>query len=198
MWLFGYGSLVSRASFEHTLGRRLGDDFHEVDVEGYQRRWEFSIRDVPTTAVLAPPSPGRAPTDRWTITVLGLVEAPSCTVNGVVGRVTSDELAAFDRRERTYRRADVTHRTCVDGAPWRSGSVVTYLPTELPRARYRLARAGGTAVVDARYRQLVDDAFGRLGPEQHRRYHASTAVPQVPIVTLSDEHVPGSHLVADR
>lgn len=193
VWLFGYGSLVSRASFSHTLGRQLalGVDFHQAELSGHARRWEYSIRSVPVDAVDLPVT---ASSD-WTIVVLGVTPVPDASVNGVIGWVGADELAEFDVRERTYQRVDVTDRITVHDARWAGEQVVTYVPTETPRQRYDDARARGTAVVDERYWKLVDSAFASLGADRQRRFHASTPAPDVPIVRVRSDQVPLRHLV---
>jgi cation transport regulator ChaC len=193
VWLFGYGSLVSRASFSHTLGRRLtaGVDFHEAELSGFERRWAYSIRSVPADAV-----DGRtcAAAD-WTITVLGVERAPDAIVNGVIGWVGSEKLAEFDVRERTYERVDVSALTAVHDEGWAGGPIVTYVPTSEPRRRYDEARARGTAVVDEQYWRLVDTAFAGLGADRRTRFHASTAAPEVPIVPVRLDAVPERHRV---
>jgi hypothetical protein len=71
--------------------------------------------------------------------------------------VEATDLAALDRRERQYRRVDVTDR--VDGAPSRA-RVWTYAGRPESRERLQRARAAGTAVVAAPYLEAVRAALG--------------------------------------
>ena len=90
VWIFGYGSLVDPSSFGATLGRalRLGVDFFEAELAGFGRRWNYGVMHTTATG------PAADGTElEYTIVALGIVRAPDQTVNGVVGWVTSDELA---------------------------------------------------------------------------------------------------------
>ncbi|MFP5488121.1 MAG: gamma-glutamylcyclotransferase family protein, partial [Acidimicrobiia bacterium] len=103
--MFGYGSLVSPASFGATLGRELhpGVDFFEAEVDGFGRRWNYGVLHVEGTSVTEDGS-----TRVWTIVALGVVPAAGERVNGVVAWVEPHELVALDHRERHYDRVDVT------------------------------------------------------------------------------------------
>ena len=71
-WVFGYGSLVSPASFGATLGRvlRPGVDFFEAELSGFGRRWNYGA--LHTKGASAEPD---GTTRDWTIVALGLVAA---------------------------------------------------------------------------------------------------------------------------
>lgn len=181
-WVFGYGSLVSPASFGATLGRelRLGRDVLEAEVDGYGRRWNYGVMHTEGTSV---DDDGAIRT--WTIVALGVVPAEGERVNGVVTWVDDAELARLDRRERHYDRVDVTSRVVVDGASERLASpVVTYVPRAEAQRHFELAREAGRAAIERRYWDLVDGAFAALGPDRHARYHATTPGPGVPVIEL--------------
>lgn len=189
LWVFGYGSLVSPASFGHTLGRSLrpGIDLHEAEIGGYGRRWNYGVASM------------RGETDEpdgsvryWTIVALGIVESRDETVNGVIGWVEGDELVALDLREQQYDRVDVTGLATVHGIEVR-GPIVTYVPRREPRALYESARDRGEAAVERRYWDLVDGAFADLGADRRERYRATTPAPDVPIVAMRRDTVPMRH-----
>jgi cation transport regulator ChaC len=194
VWVFGYGSLVSPASFGHTLGRALrpGVDFHEAEIAGYGRRWNYGVASV------------RGESDEpdgsireWTIVALGVVAAADETVNGVIGWVDDAELVALDRREQQYDRVDVTDLATVHGTRVR-GTIVTYVPRREPQERYETARDRGEAAVERRYWDLVDGAFGDLGADRRERYRATTPDPDIPIVAMRRDSVPMRHRVRDN
>jgi hypothetical protein len=106
------------------------------------------------------------------------VRVDGAAVNGIVFPVTPGELAGLDARERNYAREDVTGAVEVDGRAW------VYVATPEARARYRGAAAGGVAVVDRSYVELVRDAFAALGGGELRYFDQSTDPPSVPIRTL--------------
>jgi cation transport regulator ChaC len=179
VWVFGYGSLVSPPSFGATLGRELrwGVDLFEAEIEGYGRRWNYGVMHSTGFAV----APDGSETER-TIVALGVVASGAETVNGVVGWVSDVELVALDRRERHYDRVDVSATTSVSGEI--SGPIVTYVPRREAIEHYERARDAGRAVIEQRYWDLVDTAFADLGPDHHRRYHASTPAPDVPVLPV--------------
>lgn len=195
VWVFGYGSLVSPDSFGHTLGRRphLGTDFFEAEIAGYGRRWNYgSLRYT-----------GRAADDtgtirEWAIVALGVTPAADETVNGTVGWVTDDELVGLDRRERHYDRVEVTALATVHDGVDIAGPIVTYVPRPEAVERYEQARDRGEAAVDRRYFDLVDRAFGALGEDRRRRYHATTQLPDIPILALQRDVEPERYRAAER
>ena len=193
-WVFGYGSLVSPESFGHTLGRAVtpGVDFLEAEVVGYGRRWNYGVMSVVGESIGADGLP-----KEWTIVALGLVVSPDETANGIVGWVTDDELPKLDRRERNYDRVDVSDKATIGGgaALDLAGPIMTYVPRSEPQQRYRAARDRGTAAIEQHYWDLVDGAFADLGPDRRQRYHATTPVPDVPVVAMTRASVPARHLV---
>jgi cation transport regulator ChaC len=183
VWVFGYGSLVSPASFGRTLGRepRPGHDVFEAELAGFGRRWNYGV--MHTTASWAD-GDGRSH-DR-TIVALGVVPSVEESINGVIGWVGADELPALDRRERTYDRVDVTHAvSAVGGGAAVDGPVMVYVPRRAAIEHYERARDTGTAAIEERYWNLVDAAFRALGPDHHARYHATTPAPDIPILPLT-------------
>lgn len=180
-WVFGYGSLVSPTSFGATIGRELrpGVDFFEAEIDGFGRRWNYGVMHTEGTSVEAD---GTSRT--WTIVALGVVPSAGERVNGVVGWVAADELAALDHRERHYDRVDVSAVASVAG-PVASGPIVTYVPRSEPIGHADAAAAAGRAAIERRYWDLVDGAFAALGADRRATYHATTPDPGLPVVELA-------------
>ncbi len=176
-WVFGYGSLVSPTSLAATIGRPVAE--HDVAVahlDGYGRRWNYGAKHVRGAWT----HEGRVVTDGIMV-ALGLVSSPeSC--NGVIVRVTTDELALLDRRERDYDRTDVSDLVSCDVVP--GGTIVTYVPRASAVERYETARDEHRAAVRRPYWELVSDAFEALGA-QHAALYALTPAPDVPVVDMT-------------
>lgn len=119
-FIFGYGSLMSKSSFEKTLGRSLQDgEFNLALLHGYRRAWTLCH------SILMYPKKKREllPCEKKYITYLDVIpssECGTCHVGeymiGSIVKVTSKELAQFDLRERGYHRIDVSnHISLVNG-----------------------------------------------------------------------------------
>jgi hypothetical protein len=178
-WVFGYGSLVSPASLERTLGREVPTEngwWVPAVLDGYGRRWNYGS----LTTRAAWEFDGRR-VERGIVVALGLVDAPE-TCNGVIARVNRHDVALLDQRERDYDRVDVTDR--IDAGFEVDGRVVTYVPRPGAVLRYEQYRDRGRAAVSLRYLRLVTSAFEALGPGQRQRFEETTPPPDVPIVDL--------------
>ena len=184
--VFGYGSLVSRASIARTIGREVESDdgFRTARLHGFGRRWNYGS---PYQRGDWHGPHGRV--DDGVVICLGLEERADERCNGAVVRVTDDELARLDWRERDYDRVDVTDLVEVDvtdvvGADHDryAGRIVTYVPRPSATERYRAAWAVGRAAVERRYHLLVEQAFHALGDHHLDEYRRGTPQPDVPIV----------------
>lgn len=177
--MFGYGSLVSSASMASTIGRSVtAGDVLVAQLDGYERRWNYGSQHQRGDW-----HHGGVSVSRGVVVALGLAVVGDASCNGVIVRVSDDELALLDRRERDYDRTDVTDKIRVDhGSP--DGRIVTYVPRAAAVERYEAARDRGRAAVARSYWGLVADAFAALGAQHLERY-ATTPAPDVPVVDMS-------------
>lgn len=180
-WVFGYGSLVSPESMARTIGRRV--EPHEgwlaAHLHGFGRRWNYGS--------MHQRGDWHGPhgfVESGVVICLGLEEAPAERCNGVVIRVSDDELAALDHRERDYHRTDVTDRI-VGEHDEIEGRIVTYVPRASAIERYLDARRNRRAAVRRGYVDLVRDAFHGLGEHHLDEYTAATPDPDVPVVDFA-------------
>jgi cation transport regulator ChaC len=187
-WIFGYGSLVSPTSMAATIGRTVAPgDTAIAHLDGYGRRWNYGSMHLRGDWHLE----GNH-VRQGLVVSLGIVRSDTETCNGRIVKVTDDELAMLDWRERDYERTDVSDVIRLDdggAAP----AVWTYVPRASAIERYLDARDRGRAAVRRSYWELVDAAFGELGSD-HRDRYAATPAPDVPVVdiTLSVPRAPGA------
>src|SRR5689334_13474959 len=97
-FIFGYGSLVETQSRTRTVP--TAKDAYPVDVKGIHRGW-FD----------------QTPGNSLSTTFLGAVSESNFRCNGVIFKVTQQELEAFDKREDGYirKRIDQKDITMLDG-----------------------------------------------------------------------------------
>ena len=178
-WIFGYGSLVSPSSMATTIGRTVDEaDVAVAHLNGYGRRWNYGSLHL------------RGDWQHDGLTVrqglvvsLGLVESRHDSCNGVIVRITADELAMLDWRERDYERTDVTDAIRRDDGA-HVERVMTYVPRPSAIERYESARDRQRAGIRQSYWELVSAAFANLGGDHLERYQATPA-PDVPVVDMA-------------
>lgn len=178
-WVFGYGSLVSPTSMASTIGRRPARSDVDVAVlTGYGRRWNYG-----SLHLRGDWQHDGVDVVQGLVVSLGLQQVDAETCNGVIVRVTAEELEQLDWRERDYQRTDVTDHVRsnggIDGL-----SVVTYVPRPSAIERYETARDERRAGIRRSYWDLVAEAFDALGTH-HASGYSKTPAPDVPVVDMS-------------
>jgi cation transport regulator ChaC len=185
-FVFGYGSLVDPASAAATVGHDL-DGYASARLAGLHRAWVVGsdATSHPERTFL------RADGSVFTgvTVVLGLTPGPMSDLipgpasgdggcHGAVFRVTPGDLALLDRRERNYRRVDVTGRVTWPDRP-HVHTVWAYLPRARAVARLR---SGRELRVRAQYVAVVEAAFAAIGRLDD--YRRDTPAPPVPVESL--------------
>ncbi len=117
------------------------------------------------------PGPDRAP-------AAGRPARPPA-VNGLCLPVTDDQLSALDRRERNYRRIDVSDALAAGARVW------TYTGSPEGRERFARGRRGATLVIHAAYLRGVEAAFAALGPREWEACRASVDPGEIPVRELT-------------
>jgi cation transport regulator ChaC len=175
--IFGFGSLLSIASIERTIGRRYNGPFLSCELLGWKRSWDCAMPN--TTFIYRDRGAWQTPEK---ILYLNMHQAPGQNVNGIIFVVGEAELAKLDEREWVYERVNVVSslkRASVHGGPlWayvaRQENVLA--PPESPIR----------AAVRKSYLKILDDGHRDLGPEFAARYFdTSDPVPQHLVV---DDH----------
>lgn len=186
--VFGYASLVSRASAGETLGREL-EACPPARLAGWRRRWSLLRDNNRSEKGFARADDGSLPPF-----VLGLnVEPggePGEAPNGVLIELSEAELDRLDLREIRYDRADVTG--AIDApAAGEFDRIVTFTA----KARNHAPEPPPGAVILRSYAETIEAAFAELGREHHRLYLETTQQPPVELidaVLVRDEIPPGN------
>jgi cation transport regulator ChaC len=187
MALFAYGSLVSRASAERTLGRPV-EHACLARLAGWRRRWS-QVRDNRAVEKTF----ARADTGVVPVHCLGLNVERSGSgsgPNGALIELSEAELKRLVRREIRYQAVDVTGSVLADGAPGFE-RILTF--TARPE-NYASTPPPG-AVILGPYLRAVEGAFASIGAGQLEQFHETTGRPPVEVievVLLRDEIPPGN------
>jgi pimeloyl-ACP methyl ester carboxylesterase/cation transport regulator ChaC len=172
--VFAYGSLLSIASLERTLGRSYRGPFVVCAIEGWRRRWNvampnetFAYRD--TNGWITPQQ----------IFYLNVEPRPGERVTGILFVVNADDLKRFDRREWIYDRVDVT--TMLRGVTIEGGAAWVYCGKPEYVSEFPATRQLGA--IRRTYLDILADGHQALGLDFIRAYENSTdPVPQSLII----------------
>jgi hypothetical protein len=172
--VFAYGSLVSPASAERTLGRPV-ENAAVARLAGWRRRWSQVRDNITTEKTFAHAETGVVPSH---CVGLNLERDPEESgPNGVLLELSEGELERLAVREIRYDRIDVTGAvageaaTEFDGVVTFSAKPENFAPTPPPGA-----------VILAAYVRAVEAAFGTLGADQLDLFHETTGPPPVEVV----------------
>jgi cation transport regulator ChaC len=171
--LFGYGSLVNRASLEATLGRKV-DGLSFAHVKGWQRDWSVAVGNLNSSERFELRPSGGVPD-----LVLALNLSPSTKEqlhwpNGVLVEVNESEIEQLDAREAHYNRVDITDDIL---GTHDYEKVFTYIG----KSDY-IPSSDKPAVVPASYLRLVLEGFASVGDEAAKHFHLTTTPTQAEVV----------------
>ncbi len=163
--VFGYGSLLSIASLERTLGRSYDGPWFLDRITGWRRGWDVQMprhswRYVQDGEVVLP--------DR--VLYLNLRQQVGSHVNGALFVVSREELQRFDEREWIYRRQQINsdlQDVCVSG-----GEAWTYVA--LDEYLWRTPAQPPAAIIRRTYLDILNRAHAELGESFAREYAETT------------------------
>jgi len=172
--VFGYGSLVSRASVAATLGREAPAPI-PARLAGWRRRW--SIYRVNTAHEKVFERLDGEPFEH--VVGLNIELAPDAGEdewpNGALFSLTEEELERLDLREVRYDRVEVTAGVRADAEFDR-----VYAFTAKPE--HFASTTPPDAIIIASYVEACRAAFDELGPEAWDRFLATTGEFPAPVV----------------
>jgi hypothetical protein len=179
--LVGYGSLLSIASMERTLGRAYDGPWHLCRLAGWRRGWDVQM----------PRHPWRYRADGQLITpervlYLNVRREPDSHVNAALFVVTNDDLRRFDEREGIYKRERINFD--LTGVQVSGGPAWTYVALE--EFVWRRQSRPPEAIVRQTYLDILARAHAELGAEFRDEYEATTD-PVPPHLVVDDVRAAG-------
>lgn len=189
-YVFGYGSLVGPGEVNARVGdggQPTSPSLQPAVLQAYRRTWNVAMdnsRSIPGYKRYLDPATGEpAP---CFVVFLNIVADPGRQVNGALFAVSARHLATLDRRERNYRRIDVSAHlvTPVQGTVW------TYTGSPEAVERFDTGRRTGRAVISKAYWDGVRGGFSALGVEAAAQFDALTDPLPCPVVALERVPVP--------
>ena len=178
--LFGYGSLMSVASVERTLGRRYSGPFVMAGVLGWRRGWDIAMPNQTYSA-----RDGDAAYRPQHILYLNVRPDAGTLLNGVVFVVNKEELSGFDCREWSYSRHTVNDQ--LQGVRVVGGRVDMYVAK--PEYVLRDVRSPRIAAIRASYLRILETGLADLGSAHRAGYLASSD--PVPEQLVIDDYLDG-------
>jgi hypothetical protein len=184
--VFAYGSLVSPASAELTLGRPVTISA-PLRLPGWRRVWGAARDNTAVEKTFARADDGSTPPF-----LLGLTLEPAPGEegpNGALVEVTEEELERLDLRELRYDREDVTAALAETGGP--AGDYDRVFAYRA-KPRHRIDSPPSGAAIVAGYVRAVEAAFDELGPGQLDLFRSTTGPPPVELIeaTLIRDQIP--------
>jgi hypothetical protein len=174
MYVFGYGSLVSKQSIAHTIGREP-DELILSKLKGWIRNWEVVVDNTCSNGHFEHPFDHSIPERILALNVrLPVGDEKPTDPNGVLFNVTYDDLNLLDLRESYYERRDITQ--FFPDAP---GIVYAYI------GRPDTYASADNAIIPKSYVHLIKEHFTYAGTLEYEYFNRSTVWPNKPVITPS-------------
>jgi len=187
--IFAYGSLISLASMEETLRHKYDGPIHEVHLEGYERLWAcvrpFNDPQAIAAGARKIDAYFRRGAERVPISgaaELNIYHKKNDRINGILYLITNEELLNLDKRERGYRREDVTGQ--IEEFRFRGGRVYVY--EGLPSSPAATAADKCTIILIKEFLDLVTAACDSRGKDFCAEFDKSTKPPAFPVLSYQD------------
>ena len=187
--IIAYGSLISLPSMEETLGRKYEGPIHEVHLAGYERVWTCvrPWNDPQAIAAGAKKIDAYFLRDTERVPIMGAAELnihpkKKGWINGILYLITNEELLSLDKRERGYRRVDVTDK--IEEFRFRGGRVYVY--EGLPSSPAATAADKCTIILIKEFLDLVTAACDSRGKDFCAEFDKSTKPPAFPVLSYQD------------
>jgi hypothetical protein len=163
--LIGYGSLLSIASMERTLGHKYSGPWHVVRLNGWRRGWDVQM---PKSNYNYKESDRVVTPER--VLYLNVRKQTDSHINCSLFVVTTEELETFDERESVYYRANVNRD--IENVRINGGTAWMYVALE--EFLWRRDSRPPEAIIRRTYLDILDTAHAELGAEFQREFDATT------------------------
>jgi hypothetical protein len=187
--VIAYGSLISLPSMEETLGHKYKGPIYEVHLRGFERVWTCvrPFNDPQAIAAGAKKIDAYFLRDTERVPIIGAAELniypkKKGWINGVLYLITNEELLSLDKRERGYRRVDVTDRT--EEFRFRGGKVYVY--EGLPGSPTASSAEKGTIILIKEFFDLVTGACNSRGKDFRDDFDKSTRPCAFPVLSYKN------------
>ena len=188
--VFGYGSLVSRASVAETLGRDASAPV-PARLRGWRRRWSV-YRDNTAHEKAFERVDGKPFRHVVGLNIERVPGAPEAAwPNGALVELAEAELERLDRREIRYERVEIDPKDIVTAEAHGLGRVFAYTA----KAAHLAPQTPPDAIIIAAYVRACEAAFWELGPGEWQAFMATTEAMPVPVVEarlVRDQIPPGN------
>lgn len=180
-YIFGYGSLVDEKKLIEFLGRKNSNDdnFLKCKLLDYKRVWNVAeknkLREQDGRQYI---HPIRKDIPDVEIVFLNIEPEKNSYIHGILFEVTDEELAMIDKRERSYKRTDVSNLIYkhVEGTVW------TYEALESHKELFNTAVENNRAVIVKGYYDLVLQSYKNNGKDYIENYLNTTSnIDSIPI-----------------
>jgi hypothetical protein len=177
--VFGYGSLVSRASIAETLGHEAPAPI-PARLAGWQRRWSVYRKNAAHEKVFE-----RVDGEPFEhIVGLNIERAPDAPEsewpNGALIELTEAELERLDGRELRYDRVEVDPGDAMAAEPHGLDHIYAFTAKE---GHFAVETPPGSIII-ASYVRACEAAFNELGPGTWERFLATTGEFPAPVVDV--------------
>jgi hypothetical protein len=185
--MVGYGTLMSTPSLEQTLGHPYGGQAYKVHVRDYLRAW--ALRCPNNDPQASPAASGkidayflrdgeRIPFDG--MVNLNIYPLKNARINGILYFLSGEDLAKIDKRERGYKRVDITDR--IDEYDFSGGRI--YIYEGLPEHPDVSAADPQKYVIIKEYIDAVTQACDHIGKDFRVEFDRSTKPPAHPVISF--------------
>jgi hypothetical protein len=166
--LFGYGSLLSKASMELTLGCEYAGSPVECSIRGWRRTWDVMM---PNRTFYEDGQSGELVPAH--IIYLNVQKDPHSALNGLAYVLGPKEIAMFDKREWIYNRETITKD--VTDLSFIGGELEMYVGK--PEFLVPPGCTTEQAAVRRSYIEIVERGLSELGHAFRSEYLSSTDPP---------------------
>ena len=187
--IVAYGSLMSLASMEQTLGRKYEGSIRQVHLTGYEREWEFvrpfNDRRAPSANIRkinAYYSRGDVRISVFGTAELNIHPAKTGRINAILYLISNTDMSGFDKREWGYRRVDVTDQ--IEEFRFRGGRVYAY--EGLPGRANESSAKPGAYILIREFAEMVTRACDAIGTTFRDEFDRSTKPWVYPIVSAKE------------